>query len=216
MTQVNAGGRLPVALGRADLPAIVEVLREAFVAYPVMRYVLGRTPRVDDPHLATLLRFFATARLLRGEPVLGVRAGDGLAGVALVSYPDGPASPAEVARCREETWAVLGADAHARYERFGEACAPFFPDSARTHLNMIGVRPTARGTGIAHVLIDAVVALAATRPGTGAVTLTTEDPANLPLYRRLGFVEIGHARVDSELKSWGMSRRPLRGRTGSV
>jgi GNAT superfamily N-acetyltransferase len=208
MTQVTTGGRRAAALGRPDLPAIVEVLRESFVVYPVMRYVLGRTPRADDPHLATLLRFFATARLLRGEPVLGVRAGDELAGVALVSFPDGPSSPVELARCREETWEALGGDARARYERFGEACAPFFPDSARTHLNMIGVRPTARGTGIARLLVDAVVALAATRPGTGAVTLTTEDPANLPIYRRIGFLEVGHARVDSELESWGMARPP--------
>jgi hypothetical protein len=55
-------------------------------------------------------------------------------------------------------------------------------------------------------LIEAVIDISRERPGSEGVTLTTEDPANVPLYRHLGFQVTGHSRVAPELESWGLVR----------
>jgi hypothetical protein len=38
------------------------------------------------------------------------------------------------------------------------------------------------------------------------VTLTTEDPDNVPMYRHLGYSIIGHATVAPDLRTWGFFR----------
>ncbi len=38
------------------------------------------------------------------------------------------------------------------------------------------------------------------------VTLTTEDPANVPLYEHFGYRVVGHARLSPELDTWGFFR----------
>jgi hypothetical protein len=38
------------------------------------------------------------------------------------------------------------------------------------------------------------------------VTLTTEDPRNLSLYRKFGYQLLGNSRVDQELESWSFYR----------
>ena len=38
------------------------------------------------------------------------------------------------------------------------------------------------------------------------VTLTTEDPSNVPLYEHFGYQVVGHARVAPGLESWGFFR----------
>jgi hypothetical protein len=38
------------------------------------------------------------------------------------------------------------------------------------------------------------------------VTLTTEDPSNVPIYEHLGYMVVGHARVSPGLKTWGFFR----------
>jgi hypothetical protein len=38
------------------------------------------------------------------------------------------------------------------------------------------------------------------------VTLTTEDPVNVPLYQRFGYRILGHVEVGADLESWGFFR----------
>ncbi|MFE5912458.1 GNAT family N-acetyltransferase [Streptomyces wedmorensis] len=54
-------------------------------------------------------------------------------------------------------------------------------------LEFIGVRPDTAGRGAGRYLLDHV--LAAT-PAQAGFFLTTADPANVPLYRRFGFVDL--------------------------
>lgn len=172
-----------------------------------MRYVLGPTFRDDDDErLSVLIRMFVMARILRGEPIFGVKRGSDIGGVALVSYPDGPPSPAEFTQIREEVWTTLGAQARDRYEAFGRACKPLLTDVPRIHLNMIGVRPDNQGLGLSRRLLHEVHRHARETPGARGVSLTTEDPANLTLYEYFGYEVIGHARVDAELETWGLFR----------
>ena len=66
---------------------VVEVLSDAFLAYPVMKYVLGARPDYEAD-LRALVEFFVMARFLRDDLVLGAMGGgDTLAGVATITLP---------------------------------------------------------------------------------------------------------------------------------
>jgi ribosomal protein S18 acetylase RimI-like enzyme len=196
----------PARLGEADVVDVVDVLSDAFADYPVMRFVLQES--VDYAlDLSRLIRFFTMARVLKGEPVLGVSAGGRLAGVALVSYSENKVSPPELANLRQQTWEAVGRGAEARYDAFGRATASFFQDVSRTHLNMIGVRRDAQGRKLGGVLLEAVDGLAPARQEGKRVSLTTEKRSNVGLYLRFGYEVVGHRRVAPELETWGMLKR---------
>lgn len=182
---------------------VTAVLAEAFEGYPVMRFVLGDG---NPDRLRRLVNLFVMARVLRREPLLGVYSGPDLAAAALVSYPDGGPSPREFRDLRSEVWRELGPEAEARYDAFGAATAAFATAVAHVHLNMVGVRPAFRGRGLGRRLIDEAQRISRDRPGSRGVSLTTEDPANVGYYERLGFDMTGHAEVAPDLHTWGFFR----------
>jgi len=189
------------------VPDVVDVLHESFFDYPVMRYVLGECADYDGD-LRTLVHFFVMARVFRGEVLLGVSsdAHERLVGAALVSRPGGADAPSELLRLRDEVWAKLGTDARDRYGAFSAACAPFQVATPHLHLNMIGVRRVAKGTGVGRRLIDSVHELSRTDLRSAGVSLTTEDPANVALYRHCGYEVVGEALVAPGLTTWGFFR----------
>lgn len=195
-----------LTLSPSDTAEVVDVLHESFFDYPVMRFVLGDERPEYDRHLRTLVNFFVMARVLRDETLLGIRADGSLVGVALVSRPGGPRPPQELYELRDAVWSELGSDAESRYTAFGDACAPFQLDAPHLHLNMIGVRRDAQGTGLSRTLIDAVQALSLTDPESAGVTLTTEDPRNVSLYEHFGYEIVGQATVSPMLTTWGFFR----------
>ncbi len=180
------------------------MLAESFRDYPVMRFILGESADYDL-RLDTLVGFFTDARVLRGEPLLGVEDGEGLVAAAMISYPQ-VSSPPELAGVREETWATLGPDARARYESFGAAASEFDVDRPHIHLNMIGVRGRGRGQGLGRLLLDHVHRMSAGSPSSEGVTLSTEDPGNVPLYEYFGYEIVGHVTVGPGLQTWGFFR----------
>lgn len=192
-----------------DLPSVVTVLCDAFGGYPVMRHVLRGNTDDYSRDLERLIHFFVQARVLRGEPVLGAGQGDALSGVALVSDPGNRSSPEQLAEVREALWSELGDVARKRYEEYGDAAAGVLVDRPRLHLNMIGVRSSSRGQGISRILLDEVHRRAQDHPTAEGVSLTTENPANLPFYERFGYRITGEARVADGLVTWAMFRRDL-------
>lgn len=193
-------------LSKEDSEAVVDVLCESFYDYPVMRFVLGSDDLDYDSQLRTLIGFFAAARILRGEPMMGIRSGGDLAATVLVSRPvEGP-GPEELAAVREATWSELGDGARLRYEAFGSACAPFIPPEPHLHINMIGVRRGSQGRGLGGIMLDHVHAMSQSDPGSIGVSLTTEDPANVPFYERFGYQVVGHSVVATQLESWSFFR----------
>jgi GNAT superfamily N-acetyltransferase len=183
-----------------------DVLWDAFHDYPTTRYIIGGTGDDYDRGLRALGGFFVTARFLRDEPVLAVADGEALVAVATVTLPGERPSPPELASMRDQVWRELGAEALKRYEAFGRACEAFVVEEPHHHLNMIGVRRSYAGRGLARPLLEAVHALSREDPGSRGVTLTTEDPRNVPLYRHFGYEIIGHARVTDALETWGFFR----------
>ena len=199
-------------LGARQVDDAVTVLCSAFHEYPVMRYVLGSSSTNYDRRLSTLIGLFVAARILREEPLLGVRDRTGtLAGVAVVTLPGDRPSPEELSLRREAVWRELGRAERDRYDRFSSSGGEYALETPHHHLNMIGVRRSQAGQGFGRVLLEAVHYLAALDPGSSGVTLTTEEPRNLSLYRKFGYRVLGHTRVSDELESWSLYRpKPAR------
>jgi GNAT superfamily N-acetyltransferase len=189
---------------------VVSVLTDAFHDYPVMRYVLGPdVPGAGAPYrvrLHRLLQLFVSGRAYRNEPMLGVRDAGGLVGAAVMSLPDAKDPPPAFIALRESIWAELGAEARARYDGYVGAAQFFVTAPRHHHLNMIGVLRSQQRTGLARVLLGAVHDLASADPSSAGVSLTTERAENVALYERFGYRVEGHARVSSELETWGMFR----------
>ncbi len=197
---------MPTPLTPDDADAIRDVFCDAFGDYPVMRFVLGDAPGYPE-RLRRLIGFFVAARLVREEPLYGIRDGSGtLLGAAILSWT-GPQDPSPaLERLREETWAALGGAERARYDAYGVAAGAMVPADPHWHLNMIGVRRGHAGRGLGGRLLDAVRDHAARDPRARGVSLATELAGNVTLYQRFGYRVLGHARVDEGLETWGMFR----------
>jgi GNAT superfamily N-acetyltransferase len=130
-----------------------------------------------------------------------------LGAVAIVSYPHRSESPAALGDLRETLWHELGADARIRYETCGNVWSAFAMEEPHVHVNMIGVRPAQQGRGLAKRLLTQVHQLSVDTPDSVGVTLTTEDPANVPFYTHLGYDVVGHAAITPDLETWGLLRR---------
>lgn len=196
----------PRPLAAAAAGGIVDVLCDAFRDYPVMRYVLGEAADYDA-RLRVLVDLFVHARVHRDEPMLGIDDGSGrLVAAAIVSRSWDDRQPEALVAHRERTWRALGTDAAARYGAFGDATRRFAIAEPHHHLNMIGVRRSHRGRGLAGTLLRAVHELARADGRSRGVSLTTEDAANLGLYRHFGYRVVGHARVGEGLETWTLYR----------
>ena len=193
-------------LSEAQADDAVAVLCDAFRDYPVMRFVLGSKPDYGQ-RLTTLIGLFVAARILRQEPLLGVRDEAGtLVGAAVVTLPGDRSSPEALSLQREAVWRELGAEERARYDRFSRSGSEFSIESPHHHLNMIGVRRSHGGRGVGRTLLEAVHGLAEQDPDSGGVTLTTEDARNLSLYQKFGYRLLGRSAVDQSLDSWSFYR----------
>jgi len=188
------------------MDAAVHVLCDAFADYPVMRFVIGPAGGAYARRLRAMVEFFTAVRFDTGV-VFGAFPEPGqLAGVANVTLPaPRPMAPPTQA-LRETMWRELGEEARARYDELGRAWRPLGVEEPNYHLNMIGVRRSVKGRGIGRRLLDAVHELSDSDPISCGTTLTTEDPANVPLYQHFGYRITGHARISASVETWGFFR----------
>ncbi|MDQ3998171.1 MAG: GNAT family N-acetyltransferase [Gemmatimonadota bacterium] len=196
----------PTLLSLDDVPDVVSVLGEAFYDYPVMRYVLGPAQPYDE-RLRRLVELFVSRRAYLNEPMLGVRDAAGtLVAAATVTLPGPENPPATFLALRESIWAELGADAQARYATFAAASEGLAIDAPHHYLDMIGVRRSHQGRGLARVLLEAVHDLSRADERSSGVRLSTERASNVTLYEHFGYRVRGHARVDHDLETWVLFR----------
>lgn len=182
----------------------VDVLCEAFFDYPVMRYLLADAGDDYERRLQLLVGYFSRSRHLRGDIVWAVQDDGRLVGVANIVRPD-TARPPELDRYREQLWNELGEGAQRRYEAFSAATADFNPPEPHFHLSMIGVRRAQARRGIGGRLLAALHETSAIDPISTGVSLTTEDPGNVPLYERFGYEIVGRIGVGN-FDSWSFFR----------
>ena len=191
----------------SELDDVVAVLCDAFHSYPVMRFIIGPGHENDyAERLRKLVGFFTFRRMRQGGPLLGIRDGSDLVAAAVMTLPGEGEMPADVAERRDALWNELGDDARVRQETYMQATRPFVIAEPHHHLNMIGVRHSHMGRGLARPLLDAVAAMSQDDPGSHGVSLTTEVPKNLTLYEHFGYRVVGHVRVAPELETWGLYR----------
>lgn len=184
----------------------VEILCEAFHDYSVMRYVLGEGREDYDRSLATLIGFSVSARVWRGEPMLAVHEGARIVAAAILTPPCQREAPPGFFEQREATWAELGDVARERYEGLGVMWKDVGIAEPNLHLNMIGVRDGLAGRGYGRLLLDHIHAMSAADPESTGVTLTTEVPENVDLYRHFGYEIVGRREVPGVLETWGFFR----------
>lgn len=196
-------------LSESDAPLATEILCEAFYDYPVMRWVLASAGSDYDRQLARMVGFFVAARVFRREPLLGIEHGQHLGAAAVLSNPHGPPSPPELGIQGEALWSDLGPEARSRYEAYGETCGPLLVTAPHIHLNMIGTLRDARGMGYGRALLEYVHAMSVDDPESTGVSLTTEDPANVPLYEGFGYEITGHGSISTEVQTWVFFRKDV-------
>ncbi|MFE7132481.1 GNAT family N-acetyltransferase [Streptomyces sp. NPDC057638] len=166
------------------------VLTGAFARESAVRWICGDSTAVRDEWFAATLAAHATlpgARRLtlgdeRGRPVAA----------AVLTPPGAEPSAGARAAWASRTLRRCGLGALRRTLRHLRAADAHHPDAAWT-LEFIGVVPEWQGRGLGRLLLDHVVA---SEMGAEGLFLTTADPANEALYRRVGFatersVEIG-------------------------
>jgi len=189
----------------ATVESVTTLLCEAFADYPVMRFVLG--PEGDYPtRLHGLIGLFVANRAVPNDPCFGIGDGTELAGVALCTPPNPAPASTAVQGIRARAWAALGEEARSRYDACVRVWSEVAISEPNLHLNMLGVRPRYQGRGLASPLMERVHALSRELPASRGVTLTTEDPRNVPLYRRFGYEVVGHRQVAPGLETWGFFR----------
>jgi GNAT superfamily N-acetyltransferase len=201
---------LPVApLSHERLAEVVDVFGDAFQDYPVMRFTVGGDGDVTA-RVRRLVRLFVERRTARGGPMYGLTdARGGLMGATLLTLPVEPPPPATVAEISDAAWRDLGDAARLRYDAYAAASAFFGALPPHHHLNMIGVRRAHAGTGLGRRLLESVRRLSEEDPQSAGVSLTTENPRNVDLYRHFGYEVVGHAPVGPGLETWGMFLRIL-------
>jgi len=196
-----------ITLGTAEMDEAVDVLCDAFGDYPVMRFVIGQVDDVYAARLRSLVAFFTAARFLNGDVVWGVRADDGeLAAVANITPPGERPRSGELEVRRAALWRDLGEPSRERYESIGRIWQRFVLERPHYHLNMIGVRRSFQGQGVARLLLDALHEQSASAADSCGVSLSTEVPINVRLYEHFGYEVTGYARVSSDLETWSFFR----------
>jgi len=194
-------------LSDKDFDDVVDVLADAFSNYPVMRFVLGEGGNTA-PRLTQLIGFFVFRRMRLGGPMFGVRDKTGaLVGAAVMTLPAEPEPPADVLQRRDDVWNSLGQDCRERHDIYGAHAKTVLVSEPHHHLNMIGVRHSNHGRGLARPLLEAAVEIAARDATSAGLTLTTETPANVRLYQHFGFEVFGHVLIAPELETWGLFKR---------
>jgi GNAT superfamily N-acetyltransferase len=194
-------------LSDKDFDDVVDVLADAFSNYPVMRFVLGEGGNTA-PRLTQLIGFFVFRRMRLGGPMFGVRDKTGaLVGAAVMTLPAEPEPPADVLQRHDDVWNSLGQDCRERHDIYGAHAKTVLVSEPHNHLNMIGVRHSNHGRGLARPLLEAAVEIGARDATSAGLTLTTETPANVRLYQHFGFEVFGHVLIAPELETWGLFKR---------
>ena len=179
----------------------VDVLRESFRDYPLMRFVFQDAGAAYDEHLWWMIDYLCESRFKRGWPVFGLREDGRLMAVAVVSSPGRPPVVPELDRLYKELKRKVGEPALVRMQLYDELTDRQVPQSPHHYLGMIGVVADRQRRGYGKRLVEAVQRHAEAHPSSEGVSLNTESEANLPFYKRMGFRLIAEADF-ANLHTW--------------
>ena len=136
--------------------------------------------------------YYVELSYVGGNSVLGAYDGDRLVGGMLVRTPEstpwGPREDALTATFAD----TLDDQSFARLEAFEAAMNENAPEleAGCYYIDTIAVDPDIQGHGYGRQMIEHIIDLSREDPGSVAVCLSTESPANHGLYKRLGFDKV--------------------------
>ena len=186
---------------------VVDALFDAFHDYPVMRYAVGDAGADYDRRLRQLIGVFVARRVDHGHPLLAVEEDGTVIGVATLTPPGDPGPPSAAFDARiEALWQDLGQDAKARMEYLVGIWKRLTVPGPQYHLNMLGVRRAHAGKGVGRILLDEVHRISRDHADSTGVSLSTEDPKNVPLYEHCGYEVRFHESVSPALETWILFR----------
>ena len=198
----------PVPLAAERVEDVIDVMTDAFLDYPLMPWVVGQGGE-EATRVRRLVAFFIKRRVVKGGPLFGVFDRDRLAAAAALTLPVEPAPPPGITALEIDVWRELGEEPRQRYQAYADATAKFFIGlGPHHHLNMIGVRPSHKGQGLARPLLETIQQLSDAEPNSSGVSLTTELERNLTLYQHFGYSVIAQNDVaGAQFRTWGLFRR---------
>jgi hypothetical protein len=185
--------------------AAADVLTDAFIDYPMTRYLFDSRGDRYRAELRASFRLDCVFRVAQGWPFLGAFADGRLAGVALGvglnPLPDD--SPLlEMERTLVGSFAGRTASRLAEYSALKSRLGPRSP---HVYLESIGVLAGDRGAGHAGRLLRALHRISETTPASTGVGLDTQLPANLSIYRHFGY-EVTAEAVLGDIPTWFLFR----------
>lgn len=204
-----AGPVLPegvVTLSRAHLDEATEVLTQAFLADPLMRYAFADWGAAIATPLRALFSFSCEVRYELDWPLFGVAHDGRLAGILGVTEVDDKPWPATLAAIYDRFVEAIGPASAARFGRYPGLADPHRPTVPNYGVGVLGVYPSAQGRGLGRRLLDAVHRLSAVHPTSTGVYLDTENPASKAFYERCGYRTIAHERLDDTVDIWCVFR----------
>jgi len=184
---------------------VIEVLTAAFYNYPVMRYVLDQKWPDYRQKLKMIVGFFAEDRVVKGLRPFVIRIDDVHVAAALVNQPVRIPTPPELRQALKHLIKEIGSENFGKLKAYEDKCEEMEPDSPHYYLGMIGVLPEHQGKGYARLMLDHVHQIVDDDPEAMGIALNTENPNNVPIYRRFAYEVIGEADV-GPLHTWCMFR----------
>ena len=192
MTPSESSGRdLRIVEASTDhVEAAASALAAAFADDPLVAYFFRTHPQGIAPASRRFFALLLRLRIALGMPALVLREGDRVLGAAMGYDTERPTWPeafaGEWARLEAET-PGLASRMHA-YEALAQSHAPAAP---HYYLGVLGVHPSAQGTGSGRALLAAFCQKSAGDPLSSGVYLETSNPHSREFYLRQGFVERG-------------------------
>ena len=200
-----AASRQVVELDRGHSQEAAEVLTQALLPYPTMRWVCrSERPGFED-RLRAVYRVAIAMQRAERQPTLGVLDGERLVAVAIVHDPGRKLTP------RSALAGFLGSvlsparTTMERGHRYETAIGRERPRDPHHFLSVIGVCPDEQRRGYGRALMDAIHARAARDPRSLGVWLDTCDPDNRSYYESFGYEVCGRCRT-GPLDQWIMFR----------
>ena len=203
--------RTIVPLTYEDLDGAAALFAYTFDENPFLRRLFALAKCGYRVALREFFYFTCEKRGRTGGFHLGCRAGARLLGGAGLTPPEFVPWPHSLAARYERFRASIGPDAASEYERFITLVNRHRPVRPHHTLEVIGIRPQARGQGHGRALLDAIHARAEAHPTSTGVYAETTSVQAVALYEHFGYRVVGWEPFD-EQDIWCLFRPNGRGR----
>jgi len=193
-------------LDRTHLPEAIELLSKSFRKDPMMQYLFELSTATYSHSLHEIFRFSCEVRLLLNWPLLGCwDTKHRLVGVAGLSLPGKTVWPPTLQKVYRDLKACIGVNASTLLEEYARQADTNRPKEPHYQLGMIGVDPQQQGHGYGGILLQVLHKMSEVHPSSTGIWLDTENPGNVPLYRRFGY-QIRALTQWGDVQIWGMFR----------